>query len=119
MAEAYKALLPVLAGEMTGRVYRSSVAGLFRALLNHREIFERFESSVAEARAIFESVEVRLRTEAHFWLQYGLLELEYGNLEFAENYLQQAESLSPNSHYVKNSLGHLYLKEGSPRRIAD
>ena len=111
VAEAYKRLLPVLAREMTGRVYRSSVSGLFRALLNHREIFQRFESNVEEARAIFESVEVRLRTKAHFWLQYGLLELEYGNLDFAENYLQQAESLSPNSHYIKNSLGHLYLKK--------
>lgn len=111
VAEAYKRFLPVLAGEMTGRVYRSSVAGLFRALLNHREIFQRFESNVAEARAIFESVEVRLRTKAHFWLQYGLLELEYGNLDFAENYLQQAASLSPNSRYIENSLGHLYLKK--------
>jgi len=111
VAEAYKRLLPVLAGEMTGRVHRSSVSGLFRALLNHSEVFERFESNVAEARAIFESVEVRLRRKAHFWLQYGLLELEYGNLEYAENYLLQAESLSPSSHYVVNSLGHLYLKK--------
>ncbi len=111
VAEAYKRILPILAGEMTGRGYRSSVSGLFRALLNHKEVFERFESNVGEARAIFESVEVRLRREAHFWLQYGLLELEYGNLEYAENYLLQAESLSPNSHYVINSLGHLYLKK--------
>ncbi|MCY3677482.1 MAG: SIR2 family protein [Gemmatimonadetes bacterium] len=111
VAEAYKELLPVLAGEMTGRGYRSSVSGMFRALLNHREVFERFESNVAEARAIFESVEIRLRREAHFWLQYGLLELEYGNLEYAENYLMQAESLSPNSRYIVNSLGHLYLKK--------
>lgn len=52
-----------------------------------------------------------MRREAHFWLQYGLLELEYGNLDYAENYLLQAESLSPNSHYIANSLGHLYLKK--------
>ena len=111
VAEAYKGILPVLAGEMAGRDYRSRVSGLFRALLNHRQVFERFESSVTEARAIFESVEVRMGREAHFWLQYGLLELEYGNLEYAENYLLQAESLRPNSHYVMNSLGHLYLKK--------
>ena len=111
VAEAYKGLLPVLIGEMKGASYRSRVAGLFRALLNHEYIIDRFGSDVQEARDIFDSVESRLRTESHFWLQYGLLELECGYLVLAENYLAQAESLNPNSDYIKNSLGHLYLKK--------
>lgn len=113
VAQAYKALLPVLAADITGRAYRSTTFGLFRDLLNHRQVFERFESDLEEARQVYESVEYPLRTESHFWLQYGLLELDYGNLDFAENYLRQAESLSPKSHYIRNSIGHLYLKHAA------
>jgi len=112
LAEAYKGLLPVLAAEMKGQSHGALVSRLFRALLNHRVIYERFEATLEEARTIFESVEYPLRTEAHFWLQYGLLELEYGNLEYAENYLRQAESLNPKSPFIQNSIGHLYLKQG-------
>lgn len=111
LADAYKALVPILAAAITGHSYRSSVFALFRELINHRVLFERFEANLAEARDIYEAVSWTLRSHAHFWLQYGLLELWYGHLEFAENYLRQAEALSPNSDYIQNSIGHLYLKQ--------
>src|SRR6266480_4471703 len=111
LADAYKALIPVLAAGTMGHSYRSSVLALFRELINDRTIYERFEENLSEARAIYDSVSWTLRSEAHFWLQYGLLELWYGNLELAENYLRQAESLRPNSPYIQNAIGHLYLKQ--------
>jgi len=64
------------------------------------------------------------RDDFHFWLQYGSLELEGtgGNLELAENYLNQAFSLRPNSGIVRNALAHLYYKkslEASSKTEAD
>lgn len=113
LADAYKALVPTLAAESKGHRYGSSTISLFKELINHRTIYARFEENVAEARTIYESVASTLRGEAHFWLQYGLLELWYGNLEFAENFLRQAESLRPGSPYIQNALGHLYLKQAA------
>ena len=113
LANAYKAFVPVLAAEISGHGRRSSALALFRELINHRVIYERFEENLTEARSIYDSVSWTLRHEAHFWLQYGLLELWYGNLELAENYLRQAESLRPNSPYIQTSIGHLYLKQAT------
>jgi len=116
LAESYERLLPVLAEEAGGRGYRSRSFRMYRDLVNHKTVFRRFEEDIEEARSIYESVASQFRTEAAFWHQYGLLELEFGNLELAENYLLQAQSLFPKSNYIANSIGHLYLKQSNAVR---
>lgn len=111
LGDAYVRLLKVLAGEAMGSGPRSRTFGLYRELVNHNKIYERFSSRLEDARAIYESIAGALRSEAHFWLQFGLLELEFGNLQLAENYLRQGESLFPDSNLIQNSIGHLYLRK--------
>ncbi|MEE9245770.1 MAG: hypothetical protein V3U63_06165 [Gemmatimonadota bacterium] len=112
VSAAYVRLLRVLAPEIAGLGRRSRTFGLYRELLNHKTLFYRFATTVDEARAIYDSIGGVVGDEFDYWLQYGLLELEFGNLELAENYLRQAESLYPKSDYVRNSIGHLILKKG-------
>lgn len=63
------------------------------------------------ARSIFESIAPHFSEDFHFWLQYGSLELEYGELDFAENYIKQAKSLAPNDDFVETTSGFLYYKQ--------
>lgn len=110
VADAYVRLLSTIAGEIRGGKH-SRTFGLYRELVNHETVYERFSSSLDDARAVYDSISAPLSSDAHFWLQYGLLELEFGNLQLAENYLRQAESLYPNSYLIQNALGHLFLRK--------
>lgn len=111
LREAYLRLLSVLAGEIRGRPRRSRSFGFYRDLVNHHTIFKRFEEDVEEARSIYDSLSSRFKGDFQFWLQYGSLELTAGNLELAENYLSQADSLDPGNDFISNAIGHLFLRK--------
>lgn len=112
LGDAYVRILSTLAGEVVGSRRHSRTFGLYRELVNHQTIYERFSADLEQARAIYDSIAAQLSAEAHFWLQYGLLELEFGHLQLADNYLRQAESLFPNSYVIQNSIGHLHFRKG-------
>jgi tetratricopeptide (TPR) repeat protein len=116
LAEAYKRLLAVLAHDMDPRAKRGSEGRrwfrLYKRLVNHRTIYHRFEKNVDEARAIFDSLTPLLTKDSQFWLQYGSLELEYGELDLASPYVASAESLDPDDWYIQNAKGHLLLAQG-------
>lgn len=115
LADAYKRLLGVLAHDMDAKARRGEGRRWFRLykrIVNHTTIYRRFENNLEEARQIYESLAPRLSKDAHFWLQFGSLELEYGEVRFARHYLASAEGLEPDSHLVRNAKGHLLLLEG-------
>jgi hypothetical protein len=110
LREAYIRFLSTLSHDMGRPPDRNSrVARLYRRIINHEAICRRFE--VEDARAIYESLQDRFKDEAHFWLQFGSLELTQGDLTFASNYIAQAESLSPSDDFIKMAKAHLMLKK--------
>jgi tetratricopeptide (TPR) repeat protein len=84
---------------------------LFRRLINHRNIFERFSQHLAEARNIYMTVAPYFSRDYHFWLQFGSLELEYGELAQAANYIEQAHKYSPTDNIVLTTRAHLMYKQ--------
>lgn len=113
LRDAYVRVLRALATG-PGQSWRGRVPQLVHALLNHKTIYARFRHDLEEARDIFQTLSQWFKEEPHFWLQFGNLELEGvgGDLRFAENYLRQAESLSPqNNTFVQNALGHLLMRQ--------
>jgi hypothetical protein len=113
LSDAYKRILAVLANDMDPRAKSGEPKRSFRLykrLVSHRELFERFEKSIDEARSIFDALTPRLSEDAHFWLQYGSLELEYGELDLAARYIATAESLAPHHWIVRNTKGHLLFR---------
>lgn len=112
LREAYIRLLRVLASETIGKHWRTRTFGLYRDLINHLTIYTRFENDIDEARSIYDALQKYLRRDAQFWLQYGSLELEDGNLQFAENYINAAESIDPDNTFIQNAKGHLLIKKG-------
>jgi tetratricopeptide (TPR) repeat protein len=114
LRDAYIRLLSALAPMVRGAHWRSRVARLARAILNHKAVYARFRSDIDEARSIFSALQDWFGSESQFWLQFGSLELEGrgGDLRLAENYLRQAESLDPHDVYTQNAIAHLLLRKG-------
>ena len=85
---------------------------LYKSLINHKILYYRFRENIELAREVYESLVPFFEYDAHFWLQYGSLEIEGkgGDLNLAENYINQAESLAPNSDYIQNAKCSLYYK---------
>ena len=113
LKEAYIRLLSVLATSVIGKHWRTRGFSFYRAIVNHLTIYKRFEENIEQARLIYDALTRQFKRDAQFWLQYGSLELEDGNLAHAENYLNQAESLDTNNSYIQNAKGHLLLKKGT------
>lgn len=113
LRQAYVRLLRTLAAGVRGRHWRSRNHQFYKAMVNHKTIYRRFTSDIEEARSIYSAVAEFYGEEAHFWLQFGSLELEGsgGNLDYAENYLRAAASLSPGDAYIDNAIGHLLLRK--------
>lgn len=109
---AYIRVLAVLAPELVGSQARTKKFNLYKSLINHKILFRRFQNNIEYAREVYESITPYFDQDAHFWLQYGSLEIEgkEGDLVLAENYLNQAESLSPTYRYIQNAKCNLYYK---------
>jgi hypothetical protein len=113
LSEAYIRVLNMLSINVSDPNKNSRSVKLYRDLINHKTIYERFSNDIDSARKIYESITSTLKNDPHFWLQYGSLEIEGlgGDLQFAENYLSQAEGLDPSNPYITNAKGHLLLKK--------
>lgn len=109
---AYIRVLAVLAPELVGTHGRSKKFNLYKSLINHQILFNRFQKNIEYAREVYESLTPYFDRDAHFWLQYGSLEIEGrgGNLILAENYINQAESLAPHYRYIQSAKCNLYYK---------
>ena len=115
LAESYKILLTVLANDMDRRARAGPARRWFRLykkIVNHRQIFERFAQDLDEARGIFDALAKKLSDDAHYWLQYGSLELEYGEVAYARHYIVSAEGIAPNDRMIRNAKGHLLMLDG-------
>jgi hypothetical protein len=85
---------------------------IFWRLLNHQNLYQQFGNEIENPRKIYESLKGWLGTHGHFWLQYGSLEIEYGQLDRASNYIEQAKGILGESHYpVMATYAYLLLKK--------
>ena len=76
--------------------------------INHKLLLNLL--GVSDAREVYESVEELLSFDYHYWLQRGSLEVEGGDLRSAEQFLNQARSLSMDLR-VQTEYGYLLLKK--------
>ncbi len=113
LKEAYIRVLSVLAAELMNSKSYSRKFTLYKELINHRKLYKRFKEDVNQARYIYDSIVEAFNYDSQFWLQYGSLESEGegGDLELAENYINQAESLDGKSYYIQNAKGNLLFKK--------
>ncbi len=113
LKQTYIRVLSSLANEINSSNRLSRKFNLYKEIINHYMVYRRFEKNIDKAREVFESLVDYFKNDHQFWLQYGSLELEGagGDLELAENYLNQARSIKEGSVIVKNALASLYYKK--------
>lgn len=87
-----------------GRLWR-----LLKRIVSHDYL--RRVIGVAGARELYDSVESLLSFDYHYWLQRGSLEVEVGDLRLAEQFLDQARSLSPDDYKVETEYAYLLMRK--------
>jgi len=92
-------------GPKSGRPWR-----LLKMLLNH-EFLSR-TVGLEPSRNIYGEFEDVLSWDYHYWLQRGSLEVKFGDLSLAENFLNQAKGLAGDDPLVDNELAYLLFKKG-------
>ncbi|HAZ02094.1 MAG TPA: hypothetical protein DCY97_07955 [Marinilabiliales bacterium] len=112
LKEGYIRVLSILAPELKKISGPSKKFNLYKSLINHQVLYHRFRGDIEQAREVYDSITEYFKNDSHFWLQYGSLEVEGkgGDLYLAENYLNQAESLSPDNYYIQNAKCNLFYK---------
>lgn len=113
LKEAYIRVLSILAPELKHSGSMNRKFKLYRSLINHQNLYARFHNEIEHAREVYDSVSEYFNDNFQYWLQYGCLELEgvKGDLDRAENYLNQAESLYSNNSHILNARCSLYYKK--------
>ncbi len=82
---------------------------MLQRVLNHEFLLSAI--GPVEARHLYGSLEDLLKKEFSFWLHRGCLELEEGNLTFAESCLQNARGLNPSDLNTQTELAHLWFQK--------
>ncbi|MCC6723313.1 MAG: ATP-binding protein, partial [Saprospiraceae bacterium] len=108
---AYIRLLTALSTIIVGKKFNHRSFRLYREIINHKNLYYRLNKSIKSAREVFDALRIELSHDFHYWLQYGSLELEGGDIVLAENYLEQALSIQPMNGFANNAKGHLLLKK--------
>jgi hypothetical protein len=113
LAQAYIAYLQILAHDLPPLKdrKRSRTFRVYQEVVSHRNLHEVFLKQVELCRNIYESIKPQFVDDGHYMLQYGSYELEWGDLDFAENYLLQAESLMPNHPWVATAISYLLMRK--------
>jgi hypothetical protein len=82
---------------------------ILRHVINHE--FLNRALGLEPARNVFGSLEQLLTWDFHYWLQRGSLEVEFGDLRLAEQFLNQARGLAANEVRVENEWAYLLFRK--------
>lgn len=113
LSPAIEGLLWVMATRLNPTVGRHArERQLAVRLMNHKFMLEEV-GSLSEIRPVYEAVHSLLADDPHFWLQRGSLEVEHGDLDLAENYLNQARGLAPDDYKIQTEYAYMALKRAA------
>ena len=112
-------MLPILLGLLrmaatkagNSRSSSNKHARMIRTFINHDFIYKMLDLN--QAQNLYADLEDYLRNSHHFWLHRGALEVEYGSINYAENYLAQARSLAESDPLVRNEWAYLLFKKAN------
>jgi hypothetical protein len=97
---------------------KSPSTKLVRALISHSRMLRSLR--LDDARAIYQELEGPMEDDYHFWLQRGSLEVEYGLLSKANNYLQQARGAGgENDFRVQTEWAYYLIKSATKNPTAN
>ena len=92
---------------------RSPAFLAYRGMVNCEGLYELFGGDTIMMLQIYADVRPYYDGDFLFWLQYAMAHIKAGNLDVAENYLNQSLSIAPHSHQTLHQKGILYLMQAT------
>jgi len=92
---------------------RSPAFLAYRGMVNCEGLYELFGGDTSTMLQIYADVRSYYDGDFLFWLQYAMAHIKAGNLDVAENYLNQSLSIAPHSHQTLHQKGILYLMQAT------
>jgi len=83
---------------------------ILKVFINHDFLVKM--SGTEFAKNLYGDLQDLLQWDYHFWLQRGSLELEYGDVKLAEQYLAAAKSLGEHDYLVQTEWAYLLFRKG-------
>lgn len=110
LGQFVKSLLRVASVKVTERTPSADrCARLLKRCISH-DLFVKVVPT-AEARHIYAEYEDALSWSSHYWLHRGALEVEVGDINRAENFLGQAQSIEPSNALVRTEWAFMLLRK--------
>ena len=108
--ELLKGLAKVIATQINPLTPRNSrTRKVLNRIVNHDFLHKVLGPD--QARNFYGELETNLSFDAHFWLQRGSLEVEFGKIKLAENYLNQAKGLAPDDDFIEAEYDYLLFRK--------
>jgi hypothetical protein len=113
--EATSSFLQQIASDIVpNEIRRKSPAYLaYRGMINSERLFETFGGDMPVILRLYEELHPFYQQDFLFWLQRGMAHARAGQLDVAENFLNQSLNIYPNSHQTQHHLGIIYLMQAS------
>ena len=113
-----RSLIKIGASKTTPSTVKSSQRyRLLRVFTNHNYI--KRAMGLEKGRQIYAQFEEMLEWSAHYWLHRGALELEVGDFDRAEVFLENARGIDGDSVFIDTEIAYLNLKKAlaNPRSV--
>jgi tetratricopeptide (TPR) repeat protein len=111
LADPIRALLfAVASGIDRNRYPRDRDGRLLVRMMNHGWLLRHLPANQHAVRAVYDAIEAMLGWDYHYWLQRGSFEVEAGDLQLAQNFLEQARALAPDDYRVQTEWGYMVIK---------
>ncbi len=119
LAPAIRGLMFALATGIDRRAYpRSREGRLLVRLMNHDWLIRHLPGDREGIRAAYDAIEDLVGWDYHYWLQRGSFEVEVGDLQLAQNLLEQARALAPDDYKVQTEWAYLMIKRAAQNPAA-
>jgi hypothetical protein len=90
---------------------RSPAYIAYRGMINSEAMKETFSNDPEIILGLYGDLKEYYDRDFLFWLQFGMAQINAGDLGIAENYLDQSLAIYPTSHQTKHHMGCLYLMQ--------
>jgi hypothetical protein len=114
LAEPIRGLMFALAtGIDRARYPRGRQGSLLVRLMNHDWLIRNLPADREGTRSAYDAIEDLVAWDYHYWLQRGSFEVETGDLQLAQNLLEQARALAPQDYKVQTEWGYMAIKRAA------
>jgi len=110
LAHAVEGLALLAATKVGQNIHRAARPWrMLKAFINHSFLIQ--SCGVQFAQNLYGDLEELLAWDYHFWLQRGSLEVQHGDIQYAEHFLTTAMSLGEDDYLVQTEWAYLLFKK--------